>query len=123
MAEKLVEGEKFDLPFRLGTLEVASKKQIYEMEDGKLNTKPLIVDFPSTYEYWKKSPKAAESKKLLYYTNEHTDNYRYKFFWCKKGIKKPEVKYYSFKPSRLLSRKLAAYLLDPDTLKNYADRC
>jgi len=123
MAEKLVKGEKFVPPFRLGTLEVVSMKQRYEVIDGKINTKRLLPDWPSTFEYWKKNEKAVKEKKLLHYTNEHSDNMRYKFFWSKKGVKSREVSYYSFNPSRLLSRKLANYILDSETLKNYAQKC
>lgn len=83
----------------------------------------MQVDWPNTWEYWKKNPVAAENKKLIYYINDHSDNFRFKIRWDKYGIKSSKIFTYSFKPSRLLSRKLAAHLLDPETNKNYSERC
>jgi len=123
VAEQLIKGDRMVLPYNLGCLDVIKKKQQYVIKDGALKTKNLLVDWEHTWEYWKKNPIAAEQKKLLYYTNDHTDSYRYKFRWDKYGCQSVNVYLYSFKPSRLLSRKLADYLQDPDTIKNYAEKC
>lgn len=123
MSDQLINGDKFDLPFGLGTLEVVSEKQRYKVEEGKLNTKLFQIDWPTTYAYWEKRPEALKEKKLFYYINDHSDGNRYKFYWGKFGVKKRQIRYYSFHPSRLLSRRLAAHILDPDTIKNYSERC
>lgn len=122
-ADQLILGNRMILPYGLGTLEIMKRKQAYLIIDGKLQTKRLLIDWPSTWEYWKTNQKAKESKKLLYYTNEHSDNYRYKFVWDKYGAKCRGLCYYSFDASRLLSRRLKEYILDPDTPKNYTTKC
>lgn len=123
IGDQIIKGDRMILPFGLGTLEVEKKKQRYQVNDGKINTKPLMIDWPSTYEYWKKNEEACKSKKLLYYTNDHSDNYRYKIRWDKYGILANKIRIYSFDATRHLSRRLAAYINDPETDKNYAERC
>ena len=123
VGDRIVKGDRMILPFGLGSLEVLKKKQRYEIIDGKINTKALLVDWSKTYEYWKTNEKARESKKLLYYTGDNGENYRYKFNWDKYGIINRRIRNYSFKATRHLSRKLAAYIHDPDTIKNYYEKC
>lgn len=123
LADQIIKGEKVVLPFGLGCLEVLKKKQKYIIKDGKLDTKQLLPDWPKTWEYWKTNQKAAAEKKLLFYTNEHTDNYRYKFNWDKYNTNVRGMRNYSFSPSKLLSRRLKEHLLDPESIKNYPDAC
>lgn len=104
-------------------MDVVKLKQKFEFEDGKLNTKLLLVDWNKTWNYWKSNEEAAKKKKLIYFTNEHTDNYRYKFNWDKCSIHMGKARMYSFNPSDLLSDKLGEYLLDPETIKNYPEKC
>jgi len=120
----LLKGDKIELPHRLGSLSVIKKKQRIRLRfDNTIDTKFLIIDWPKTWEYWKKNSEAALKKKLLYYMNDHTDGFRYKFFWDKYGINSEHIRFFSFKPSRLLSRRLPEVLADEDTIKNYAELC
>lgn len=124
IADRLIKGDRIILPYDLGCMDVIKKKQKYNItDDGKIDVKSLLVDWPKTWDYWKVNEKAAKEKKLLYYTNEHSDNFRYKFRWEKTNFKAKHAKYYSFKPSRLLSRKLAEYILDEETIKTYPELC
>jgi len=123
MADELIRGVKFVLPVGMGCLEVVEKRQKFVIVDGELKKDKLPVDWPKTWEYWKTNPKAASEKKLLFYTNEHTNGFKYKPWWDKYNTRIHNLCLYAFKPSRLLSRRLAAHILNPDTVLNYEDRC
>lgn len=119
--EELVKGEKFFLPFSLGTLEVEGKDStFYTDENGKVITKYLRVDWNSTWKFWTKNPEAFAKKKVLYFTNEDTDGTKYRIVWNRTKKTGFKTNNYSFKPNRLLSRKLADYIRDPNTPKNYS---
>lgn len=85
LAEKILEGNEVTLPSRFGTVTVVGKKQKVSFnDDGTI--KGLAPDWVKTKELWARNPEAKENKKLLYHTNNHTDNTRYKFFWSKQRI-------------------------------------
>lgn len=123
LMEQIVEGKKIELPCGLGWIEVCRHKPAYKIENGKLDTGNLPVDWKRTKEYWKKDPVAAAAKKVLFHTNEHTDGYRYKIMWQKKTKTVHVTNYYSLKPARAFSLLLAKYLKDPETPKNYTEKC
>lgn len=76
------EGNEIVLPARLGTFCVLGKKQKLKIEDGKI--KGLSPNWVKTKELWKNSEDARNRKQLVYNTNEHSDNYRFRFRWSKK---------------------------------------
>lgn len=123
LVQQIVEGKKVELPCGLGWLEISKHKPAYKIENGKLNTVKLPVDWEKTNAYWKKDSKAAAAKKVLFHTNDHTDGFRYKIYWQKSRATVHVTNYYSLKPARAFSRLLAVYLKDPDTVKNYTEKC
>ena len=99
LINKVLEGEEITLPARLGTLSIIGKKQKVSFdENGKI--KGLAPDWVKTKQLWENNPKAKEEKKLLYHTNSHTDNTRYKFFWSKQRILIQNKILYSLKITR-----------------------
>lgn len=99
----VLEGEKIKLPHGFGSLAINKKKQKHKV---KINDKERICLAVN----W------VESKKLgkkIYYTNSHSEGYRYKWFWFKSEAFLPETFIWGFKPSRVNSRKLA-HLLKQD---------
>ena len=105
LAEKVIEGYEITLPARLGTLSIIGKKQKIKVdENGKIFG--LAPDWVKTKELWDNNPKAKEEKKLLYHTNNHTDNTIYKFLWSKNRILITNKILYSLRMTRDNKRKV-----------------
>lgn len=82
LIEKVLDGKEVTLPAKMGTLSILGKKQKVRFdEEGKIIG--LAPDWVKTKKLWEKNPEAKKLKKLVYHTNEHTDNTRYKFLWSK----------------------------------------
>jgi len=99
----LEESDKFKLIRGLGTFQIVKKK-----------IKPLrqINRFYSTD--WKTTIK--HGKKVVY-LNEHSDGYKYLFYWNRKGSKTKNTSKYRFVPTRTIKRTLAKYI--KNRLKDY----
>lgn len=105
LADKVIEGYEITLPARLGTLSVIGKKQKVRVDEhGKIFG--LAPDWVKTKELWDNNPKAKEEKKLLYHTNNHTDNTIYKFLWSKNRILITNKILYSLRMTRDNKRKV-----------------
>ena len=105
LADKVIEGYEITLPARLGTLSIIGKKQKIKVDDnGKITG--LAPDWVKTKELWDNNPKAKEEKKLLYHTNNHTDNTIYKFLWSKNRILITNKILYSLRMTRDNKRKV-----------------
>lgn len=105
LAEKVIEGYEITLPARLGTLSIIGKKQKIKVdENGKIFG--LAPDWVKTKELWDNNPKAKKEKKLLYHTNNHTDNTIYKFLWSKNRILITNKILYSLRMTRDNKRKV-----------------
>jgi hypothetical protein len=88
------EGSEFKLPVRMGYFRIQKfRKKIRFKPDGTIDKSSLRVDWNATKKLWAKEYpgktmedlKKIEKKPLVYFLNEHTDGYLYKFFWNKKG--------------------------------------
>ena len=85
LMDKVLEGNEITLPSRLGTLCIIGKKQNISFdENGKV--KGLAPDWVKTKQLWDSNALLKEKKQIVYHTNNHTDNTRYKFFWSKQRI-------------------------------------
>lgn len=78
----IFEGNEVVFPARLGTFSIVGRKQKLKIEDGKI--KGLSPNWAKTKELWKSSEDARLRKQLVYNTNDHSDNLRFKFMWSKK---------------------------------------
>ena len=85
----------FKLPHRLGELRIQKKKMNFSMINK------LKVD-------WKRTK---EEGKRVFHLNDHTDNYRYKWYWRKSKVIVKNKSAYSFTPTRKNARELAKILL------------
>jgi len=84
LMKKVFEGDEITLPARMGILFIVGKKNIIKFNDkGEPN---LPVNWKATTDLWKRDIVAAENKKKIYHTNDHTDGVTYRFFWSKKNI-------------------------------------
>lgn len=98
LINKVLEGEEVTLPARMGTLSIIGRKQSIKMKDGKIVG--LAPDWVKTKKLWESNPEAKKEKKLIYHTNTHTDNTRYKFLWSKCRVLVENKTLYSLRMTR-----------------------
>lgn len=87
----MLEGKEFKFPCRLGTL------QIIKHRPKNYNSKSLRIDFQSSKQLGKK----------IYFLNEHSDGYKYRFHYCKQNCLVKNKSKYQFVASRANKRNLA----------------
>ena len=80
--------------------------------DGRTN----LIDWQKTKDIRKEFP---DKKYIVYVNNEHTNWQIVKFFWLKKYRPLKNKYHYTFKPTRLKARELAARLKNPDIANNF----
>lgn len=115
MDEVILHNYEYRLPLRLGYIKILKRKpKPFYLKNGMIDTKHYPIDYKRTKELWETDPVAREKKKLIFITNEHTDGYRYKFWWDKRGSNIKNKNAYSFEPVRIHQRKLAKVLTDED---------
>lgn len=94
----LLEGSAFKMPYRLGDLSVRRRK---------VNYNNLKIDFAEFNRTGKKL-------KIL---NDHTDGWYFRFTWDKSLTVTPNKFYYSFVPTRGLTRELVRLLKSGERIK------
>lgn len=102
---KVMKGDKVYLPYRMGCIQVKGKEQQYKVEDGVI--KGLAPDWKATREYRLSNP---DSTKVIFHTNTHTDNVRYKIRWYKFNIFAKNKGFYSLRFTRSIKRELSALI-------------
>jgi hypothetical protein len=93
MIERLYEGIKVRLPFRLGALQIVKKKMYFKTQINKR----LGIDWAATNKYGK----------LIHHTNEHSDKYKFLYSWDRRTSRIKNIQSYRFIPCRTLKRTLA----------------
>lgn len=98
LAKRVLEGTPVLFPYRLGELQVVKKKMYYKTQKNKR----LGIDWKNTVKYGK----------VIHHINEHSDGYKYLFFWNRKhkGVIK-NIKSYKLIPTRTLKRELAGKII------------
>jgi len=81
--KKVLDGYEVTLPNKIGTLSIKGKK-IKVTYDDQGRPKNLAPNWKATKELWERNEHAKLNKKIVWYTNDETDNIRYKYFWSKK---------------------------------------
>jgi hypothetical protein len=89
----LLNAGEFKLPYRLGEIRIEKKKMVFDTTRMKID--------------WQATRKAGFQ---VYHINDHRDNYRYRWYWKKKGAVVKNKTLYSFIPSRANKRELAKLL-------------
>jgi hypothetical protein len=96
----------FKLPYRMGYFQIVKKKIYF-----KYQHKNFIgsIDWPA-------SVKAGIQ---VFYTNDHTDGYKYLFMWSIEGSRIENITRYRFIPCRAVKRRLAYYI--KNKIKDYLE--
>lgn len=89
--EKLLEGKRFVLPWGMGWIHICKSGT------NTPRRKTATIDWPAS----------VKAGKHVYYTNLHSDGYRYKIRWQFNQTVSPLVKYYYLIPARHFKRALA----------------
>ena len=118
------ENVDFGMSHRTGSLRIRQKEvknKVKEKED--IYKRNLSINWKKTKQYWldKYPDKTANEisdipdKKLIYELNEHTEGYRYVFYWDKITCNLKNQSAYIFNPTRTNKQKLTVAL---KTIKN-----
>lgn len=102
--DKVFKGDFVFLPLRLGCLYVSGKKTKIKVVDGKVAG--LAIDWKHTNENLKNG-----IDRRVYFLNEHTNGYRYKFIFSKKGAYVHNKLLYNFRLSKKRKRQLSKNIL------------
>lgn len=100
----MLECKEFKLPCRLGTL------QIVKHQPKEFTGKSLRFDWKAT----------KESGKPVYLLNEHSNYFKYRFFWSKKDCLLTNKTRYQFVASRENKRNLAQLIINQ--IKDYPEK-
>jgi len=118
IARKIVtENFEFQMTPRMGTISIKKFKTKLQLdENGNLIKRKLPIDYGRTNALWAANPEAKKNKKLVYFLNDHSNGYRYKFTWDKTSCITRNKSFYSFKASREHNRSIAVALFTIDNL-------
>ena len=111
----LLVGHDFYLPYNLGTLGIRKvKKKAFITADGKVSLNHIPIDYQATKRLWAKDPEAMKAKKVIRQLNEHTNGFKYYFYWdrCTSSITHQSM--YKFRAARTLQRTLSKVLRNED---------
>lgn len=113
------EGVELIFPWRLGSLYLKRKEtKLYFDDDGNVDRKKMRIDWGRTLKYWTETYegksmeeiKVIPDKKYFYHLNEHSDGYKYSWYWDKVISNVKNQNFYNFKPIRSIKRELTGYI-------------
>jgi len=111
---------EYILPKRLGIIRIKKYKPVLKLDDkGNLTTKYLPVDWKATRELWETDAQAKEDHKRVYFLNNHSDGYRYLWYYSTYRSALPNKSLYRFIPSRDNKRNLCKLIKDPTFKGDY----
>jgi hypothetical protein len=100
MLKGLIDGLEIRLPL-LGEFRIVKKKR---------DLSRLKVNWKATNKLWSEDEECKEKKQLVYYLNDHTKGFYYRFKWRKSIVKNISV--YSFLPVRSAKQMLSLAIVE-----------
>lgn len=107
LADKIItESFEFKMPYRAGNIRIKSEKKSIKFKDGKIDVAATGIDWPSSHKMWKemypektyKEIMATPNKKVLVYTNDHSNGYIMRWYWDRRLSNMKNQSLYIFKP-------------------------
>lgn len=98
------DGILFEMPFKLGSLQIVGVKD-KPRTYGNGQIFGVAINWQETRKLWEEKPEL-KGKQYIYYTNAHTNGYRYKFFWAKHKVPYSSKNLYVFKISNENKRRI-----------------
>ena len=106
------EGRDYYMPNGLGSLRIKKRMLMFKFKpsgDINLRSTGCGVDWGNTRKMWRDYPESKEQKKVLYYTNDHSNNWKYSFMWNKNvGKGNTNDKLFSLKVDRAMGKRYLA---------------
>lgn len=102
--EVIEEGKEIKFPCRLGSFCIVKHKP------KNFNSSSLRIDFHAT----------KEAGKIIYHINEHSDYYKYRYFWSKYSCNVPNKSKYQLIATRENKRRLAQIIKNNE--RDYIER-
>ncbi len=100
-------GYTFNLPRRLGRIEIRKfKQEIKVNRDGEIENN-LTVNWQATKKLWRDNAEAKEKKILIRYTNEHTRGYAFRAYYFKNSANFKNKSVYGMQVNRELRRNMS----------------
>lgn len=113
LCKYLIENLEYNLPFRLGKLEVLKEERELYLDEktGKVkDTNP--PNWKETLKLWDSNKEAREKKILIRHNNNHTGGYVFRIYYNKSNAIYKNKKIYFFKPIRSLKRSITKRIND-----------
>jgi hypothetical protein len=112
LLEKVInEGFIFNLPLRLGEFKIVK----FKSESKQINWNLTNLHYG---EHNKNNP---DDRKRIYFTNNHTEGFKTRFYWKKTSYLKYHT-LYNFTPTRTNKRELAKAVNERDTIYMYQEQ-
>lgn len=93
-------GDKFKLPWGLGSIAISKKKKKAVKVHKGVEYNNLPIDWAKTKKYGK----------YVYHLNSHTDGYSCKWEWFREEARFANSSLWTFKTARIASRQLTAFI-------------
>lgn len=111
LIQEILKGFIFNMPYKLGHIGIHRYKPRVKFDENGFNfiESNVSIDFGATNKLWREQPEL-KHKKYIYHTNEHTNGFKYKIRWSKKGAYVKNIRAFKFQPSRYFNRSLAKHI-------------
>lgn len=119
--DSLLHGEYLELPNRIGDIFIQKYEPKFKFDDnGNLinHGQHNMIDYKATKKLWEEYPELAH-KQRVFYTNEHSDGFKFKIKWKKANVK--NIRLYSFIPAKNLKKSLAKFIRNNPNQNYYGD--
>ncbi len=120
LIHEIFRGFIYNMPYKLGAIGVRKyKPKIYFDENGfNFKKSNVSIDFGATNKLWRENPEL-KHKKYIYHTNEHTNGYKFRIKWSKKGAYVKNIGRFKFSPMRGFNRALNKYIKEHPNQQYY----
>lgn len=109
ISDKIIsESYEFKIPFGLGYLRIKGNKSKIRIKDGRIDPNRMPINWPETKKIWaelynwpnisSEEFTAIKHKKYVFFTNEETDGYIYRWYWDKRTSNFKNQSVYNFRP-------------------------
>lgn len=104
----ILSGRALEMPYNVGKLRIRKmKNKVYKDEEKR--KKFMKVDWKTTMALWEEDEEAKAKKKKIYFLNEHTGMFYYRWKWSRGPIKNSSI--FTFKPTRANKKELSKLIL------------
>ena len=105
IAEEIISNNfYFNMPHRMGGLEVIKKKPSVKVDDEGKVINNLPIDWGATNKLWENDPIAKKKKKLIRHLNKHSNGYVFMTKYRKLNTNYPNKRVYNFRVSKTFRR-------------------